>query len=368
MTNKNIKAIIELFAEQHGLTTEAAEVELAQHFNKNNGNGNGKLPIMPDSSGGGIDFLTKLKEMKEQLNTQFKSGNVQPGQPGIDQMLDQFMKLKIMSMMGGDSEPKKNEPSATELLAQNNEMWERRLAQKEADQRFAEMQRSIDSLKQLITEKEKESSTSKNKPDPILEQIQKTTERLQKELESEKEKRHQDVITSKNSEINSLKTYIDNALDAIKNQPPPKDPADAFLEMMQKMETFDNTVKRRGKALGLTDAEVEKEVSSAKPVWQQALADIAGKDGLLSKYIGMKTNPSVNTSQPEIIQPEAALASIPCGSCGNLSTNGTDWCDSCRINHTNQEVSQRQAEADALARKAGEIPQDVKTIDGEQPQ
>ncbi len=358
MAKSESKALIEAYAKTSGKPAEEIAAEIAGIFGYSKSN-------IPIPTGEGEQKLSPMMQaIIEAQKAEREMGATGKGEvsPMIKMMMETVTMMPLMKMMGGmdGSAAQKPQENIMELLAKNDEKWEKRLKEITDKQKEDALQARLDKLETLIAA----GANKKDEHNPVLEEIKET----RKELQAEKEKRHEDALAAKDDKIADLKDYVDSSLTAIQNQPQAKDPTEAFFDMMTKMENFDNTVKRRGKALGLTDEQVDREVSSTKPAWQQMLADITGEKGLLSKYIGMQKG-GITETQPEIAQPEIAQTApvIICGNCGKSSTNGTDWCDACRIQYSNDVVAEQQRKAAEAAKRAPQKTEEEARAAGEIP-
>lgn len=222
----------------------------------------------------GIETTTITAKTRRQdtrdPNTRFIEKLLESGEKGelsIDAMVDKLMKFSMMKMMAGGGmfggETKSRQDDAIEMVKANDEKWERRLAQDKTDRKEEDLNRRLDSLERLLAD------GGGKKNDAVLDEIKET----RKELAAEKEKRHEDAMDAKEDKIIALKDYIDTSLEDIRNRDPPKDPADVFFDMADRMEKFNKTVKVMGKSLGMTDEQIEKEVADALPMKRQIWND-----------------------------------------------------------------------------------------------
>lgn len=285
------------------------------------------------------------------------------GKLNLKESMENMMNFKMMEMMLGGSmiggkQPETPALNVLEIIEKNDEKWERRLEQltqkTEREAEKAALQKQLDEMKALIL------TGGSGKKDEVSEKF----EKLNEKLDAEKEKRFEIALDSKSNEIDQLKDFMQQSLDDIRNQAPPKSSDEGFFEMMQKMEKFDSMVRSRGKALGMTSEQIEREIAKEKPMKQQILSDIFKTlNRGIDAYAGRKPEP--DSDQPEIAQPGAQ--SLTCGDCGKTSNNGSDWCDACRIRYSNDAVeAQRKAveaaqnaparQTEAEARAKGEIP------------
>lgn len=356
MANKSeSKALIEAYAKTSGKPAEEIAAEIAGIFGYSKSN----IPI-PTNGDGEEKLSPMMRAIIEARKTEQEMGAAGKGEvsPVIKMMMETVTMMPLMKMMGGmgqeTTSQKPQQENIMELLAKNDEKWERRLeameAKQEKKQEKEALQRQLDEMKALML------SSSGSKKDELSEKF----EKLNEKLDAEKEKRFDEALSNKGAEIDQLKEYMQTSLDDLRNQPTPKSSDEGFFEMMQKMEKFDSMVRSRGKALGMTDEAIEREIAKEKPMKQQILSDVFKTINRgIDAYAGRKPEP-ISEDQPEI------ATQILCGNCGKASTNGTDWCDACRIQYSNDVLAEQQKkqaaqatltqQTEAEARAKGEIP------------
>ncbi len=358
MAKSESKALIEAYAKTSGKPAEEIAAEIAGIFGyqkanipiPTNGDGEQKLSPM-------MQAIIEARKVEREMGATGK-GEVSPMIKMMMETVTMMPLMKIMSGMDGSASPKPQE-NIMELLAKNDEKWERRLAQEKADREKEDTRQQLNEMKALIL------SSSGGKKDELIEKF----ETLNEKLDTEKSERFKDALDAQKTELSQFREDMRDAMDDLRNQPPQKNADEGFFEMMQKMTKFDSMVRSRGKDLGMTDEQIDKEVERSTPMKQQML-----KDGvkLLERWIDVTAGKKPNREQPEIAQPEIAQ-SITCGNCHGVSNNGTDWCDACRIQYANDVVAAQQkaaAEAtqkapttpqqtEAEARAKGEIPPDI---------
>ena len=247
MVKSESKAMIEAYAKQSGKPVEEILAEIGSTFGYQKNN----VP-MPTVSG------EKMSPIMEAIVAASTKGEKLDSKA----MFESMMTLKMMEMMGA---PKQDSgQNINEILAKNDEKWERKLASMESKAEKDALQRQLDDMKSLIL------NSSGSKKDEISDKFEKLSEKL----DAEKERRFADALDNKGAEIEQLKEYMQNAMDDIRNQAPPKSSDEGFFDMMQKMERFDTMVRSRGKALGMTDEQIERQVAETTPLKQQILKDV----------------------------------------------------------------------------------------------
>jgi len=247
MVKSESKAMIEAYAKQSGKPVEEILAEIGSTFGYQKNN----VP-MPTVSG------EKMSPIMEAIVAASTKGEKLDSKA----MFESMMTLKMMEMMG--AKPQDSGQNINEILAKNDEKWERRLASMESKAEKDALQRQLDDMKSLIL------NSSGSKKDEISDKFEKLSEKL----DAEKERRFADALDNKGAEIEQLKEYMQNAMDDIRNQAPPKSSDEGFFDMMQKMERFDTMVRSRGKALGMTDEQIERQVAETTPLKQQILKDV----------------------------------------------------------------------------------------------
>ncbi len=337
MGKSESKALIEAYAKQAGKPPEEVAAEIAKTY----GYQKPDVPIPTTSDEKISPIMAAILEAKK-AELELQKAGVGAGEvsPTIKMVMEMLIMMPLMNKLSGQGQdssmPKQQDPM--ELLAKNDEKWERRLAMEKAEREKETMQRQLDEIKTLIQ------NSSGSKKEELTEKFDKLTERL----DAEKERRHEEALATKSAEISQLREDMQGYFEELRNQPPAKDASEGFFELMQKMEKFDNIVRNRGKALGMTDEQIEKEVAEATPMKQQIIKDVFKT---VNRYIdavaGKKSEPETTTEEPQVAQ-------TVCRNCGNLSDNGTEYCNPCRQAYVEQQKA--HAEADAKARQAGEIP------------
>jgi len=247
MVKSESKAMIEAYAKQSGKPVEEILAEIGSTFGYQKNN----VP-MPTVSG------EKMSPIMEAIVAASTKGEKLDSKA----MFESMMTLKMMEMMGA---PKQDSgQNINEILAKNNETWERRFEQMKQEQKEVSLQRQLDDMKNLIL------NSSGSKKDELSDKF----EKLNEKLDAEKEKRFADALDNKSVEIDQLKDFMQASLDDMRNQPIQKGADEGFFEMMQKMERFDTMVRNRGKALGMTEEQIEKQVTDAKGMKSQIIKDV----------------------------------------------------------------------------------------------
>lgn len=258
MAKSETKAYIEAWAKSTGKPAEEVASEIAALF------GYQKSGI-PTPIGGEEKLSPVMQAILEARKIEKEMGMAGKGEvsPVIKMMMETVTMMPLMKMMGSMGGQDSGQ-SINEIIAKNNETWERRLEQMKQEQKDTNLQRQLDDMKTLIL------SSSGSKKDELADKFDKLSEKL----DEEKTKRFDDALATKSAEIAQLREDMAANLEDMRTQPLPKGADEGFFEMMQKMERFDNIVRSRGKALGMTDEQIEKQVAETTPMKQQILKDV----------------------------------------------------------------------------------------------
>lgn len=290
---------------------------------------------------------------RQDANTRFLDTILKAGSEGklnMKEMMDSMMSYKMMEMMmgGGLSGKAETTPAPTgqynimELLANNDEKWGRRLEQDKQERKEEALQARLDRLETLIA-----AGTNKN-DDPAMEKILAEVKETKAELKEAEKARNKDMLAAKAAEFSQYKEDMADRLDAIENREPPKSTDDMLYELAEKQSKFEKLMNGYGKAHGWNQARINDEMGNVKSPVHQLLSDLAGENGVLPKLIDAwgKKSSATTVEQPEVAQP------LTCGNCHGISKNGTDWCDPCRIQYSNDVVAAQQKAASETAQKA----------------
>ena len=363
MAKSEGKELINIYAKQTGKPAEEIAAEIAHAF------GYSKSNILIPTSGEGEEKLSPMmraiieaKKMESEMGATGK-GEVSPM---MKMMIETITMMPLMKMMGGmdGSATQKPQENIMDLLAKNDEKWEKRVKEITDKQKEDALQARLDKLETLIA------AGVNKKDDPAMEKILAEVKETKIELKEAEKLRNKDLLAAKDAEFGQYKEDMAQRLDAIENREPPKSTDDMLYELAEKQSKFEKLMIGYGKTHGWNQARIDDEIGNTKSPIHQLLSDLAGENGVLPKLVDAwgKRNGAAIVEQPEIAQPEAAHA-LTCGNCHGVSNNGTDWCDPCRIQYSNDVVAaQQKAQADAAqnapipqqpeaeARAKGEIP------------
>lgn len=274
MGKSETKAVIEGYAKQSGKPAEEIVAEIAALF----GYQKTGIPIPPTSE--------KMSPIMEAIVAASRRGE----KLDTKDMFESMMTLKMMEMMG--AKPVDSGQNINEILAKNDEKWERRLAEIEAKAEKEALQRRLDGLERLLIE------GGGKKNDAVMEEMK----GIRVELAKEKDGRIQDALAAKDAQIADLKEYMEASFEELRK--PPKTSDEGFFEIMDKMNRFDELVRRRGKSLGMTDEQIDKEVAKAVPIKQQILKDVFKTINRgIDAWSGKQTEDTEN-EEPEVAEEE----------------------------------------------------------------
>lgn len=176
-----------------------------------------------------------------------------------------------------------------------------------ADKRIADLEAKLDKvLAELKQEKEKDALMSRidrlelliaeggsSKKDAVSEELKE----IRNKLDQEKEKRFEGLLAEKSKAIDDFKRDYDEKYstleerynDLIDQQREPKeseDLASAIVKFFTQMNQVDSAIRDRGKALGLTETEIETEIDKKRPFKENVIRQaLTGGLKLLDKAI-----------------------------------------------------------------------------------
>ncbi len=309
---KESKALIEMYAKQTGKPAEEVAADIAKMY----GYQKSDVPLPTGEEGKMSPIMAAILEAKK-AELEMQKAGVGAGEvsPTIKMAMEMMIMMPLMNKLSGQGQDAA--PNITDLLARNDAKWEHRLEQDKAERKEEALQARLDKLELLVT--------SGKKDDPMIEKVLAEIKETKTELKESEKARIKAELDAKDDKITSLKDYIDDSLAAIQNQAPQKSADEGFFEMMDKMSKFDDMVRRRGKALGMTDEQIEKEVAEATPMKQQIVKDVFKT---INRYIDAIAGKK-GTEEPETMaEISQEVAKVVCKRCGTQITGG-DVCQPC---------------------------------------